>query len=693
MRKKLLSILALLCLTVSSAWAGTQATGYFESCTAYHGSIRVKGWAYDPDQPATSIQVHAYIWYGPTVGTTQEERMPAVGINANIERSDVNEAKGITGAHGFDQYIAVPAGTYTVQVFAIDKTGDGNPKIPGTSGNPATYTVTVTDPYNITYDANGGSGAPDAQQKSEKININLSAAKPTRDGYVFKEWNTAQDGSGISYAPGAAYTADGDATLYAQWLNGGNCGTTGHESDVTWTLTSDGVMTISGSGAMAKYDPFMTKAPWDGNKASITSVVIESGVTSIGEYAFNQCANLASVTIPTGVTSIGKSAFSGCSSLTTITIPASVTTIGNGAFGSTGLTEVTIPASVTTLGTSVFTSCTSLTTVSISADLTSIGMSLFSGCSQLASVNIPASVTSIDGSAFYNCSNLTSISIPAGVTSIGTSAFRNCTGLTSIDLPANLTTIGVYAFYGCNNASLTSISIPASVTSIGQNAFKNCSNLATVTLNSNPTIGTDAFTGIADGVAVTMNLTANAAGGANWLTFYNQNYDFTADANTQVFKAALSEDKLTLTELITDQIVTKNNAVILKSTASPIVMTLTSTASGNDFSSNSLEGVSDAAGLTAANPSTTYVLNYKESTGVGFYKLASGKTLGVGKAYLTYSGSGAPSFLGFDETTGMNDVRCKTEDVRGEYYNLNGQRVAQPTKGLYIVNGKKVVIK
>ena len=691
MRKKLLSILALLCLTVSSAWAGTQATGYFESCTAYHGSIRVKGWAYDPDQPATSIQVHAYIWYGPTVGTTQEERMPAVGINANIERSDVNEAKGITGAHGFDQYIAVPAGTYTVQVFAIDKTGDGNPKIPGTSGNPATYTVTVTDPYNITYDANGGSGAPDAQQKSEKININLSAAKPTRDGYVFKEWNTAQDGSGISYAPGAAYTADGDATLYAQWLKidaSGDCGT-----GVTYSLTEDGVMTISGSGAMAKYDPFMTKAPWDGNKASITSVVIESGVTSIGEYAFNQCANLASVTIPTGVTSIGKSAFSGCSSLTTITIPASVTTIGNGAFGSTGLTEVTIPASVTTLGTSVFTSCTSLTTVSISADLTSIGMSLFSGCSQLASVNIPASVTSIDGSAFYNCSNLTSISIPAGVTSIGTSAFRNCTGLTSIDLPANLTTIGVYAFYGCNNASLTSISIPASVTSIGQNAFKNCSNLATVTLNSNPTIGTDAFTGIADGVAVTMNLTANAAGGANWLTFYNQNYDFTADANTQVFKAALSEDKLTLTELITDQIVTKNNAVILKSTASPIVMTLTSTASGNDFSSNSLEGVSDAAGLTAANPSTTYVLNYKESTGVGFYKLASGKTLGVGKAYLTYSGSGAPSFLGFDETTGMNDVRCKTEDVRGEYYNLNGQRVAQPTKGLYIVNGKKVVIK
>ena len=215
---RLLTLLVLLMTAATGAWAGTQATGYFESCTAYHGSIRVKGWAYDPDQTATSIQVHAYIWYGSSVGTSNDQRMPAVGINTDVSREDVNNAKGITGVHGFDRYITVPAGTYTVQIYAIDKTGDGNPKIPGTSGNPATYTVTVTaDPYNITYDANGGSGAPAAQQKGEYVKINLSAAEPTRAGYVFKEWNTKQDGSGISYAPGAAYTADGDATLYAKW--------------------------------------------------------------------------------------------------------------------------------------------------------------------------------------------------------------------------------------------------------------------------------------------------------------------------------------------------------------------------------------------------------------------------------------------------------------------------------------------
>ena len=478
-------------------------------------------------------------------------------------------------------------------------------------------------------------------------------------------------------------------TVSGAWADdSGSCGTSLTYSYVESTHT----LTISGSGAMTNFNLFMTKAPWDGYKASITSVVIESGVTSIGDYAFKQCTSLASVTIPTSVTNIGKSAFEQCSSLTTIDIPASVESIGNGAFGRTGLTEVTIPASVTTLGTSVFMSCTNLTTVSISADLTSIGMSLFSGCSQLASVNIPASVTSIGNSAFSNCSNLTTISIPASVTSIESQAFRNCTGLTSIDLPANLTTIGVYAFMGCNNASLTSISIPASVTSIGQNAFMNCSNLATVTLNSNPTIGTDAFTGIADGAAVTMNLTANSAGGAYWMTFYNQNYNFEADGNTQIFKAALTGTKLELTELTTDQTVTKDKPVILKSTAGTITMTLTSTASGNDLDGNSLEGVWDPEGQpgTAGN---IFVLN-NGTGGVGFYRLATGKTLGVGKAYLTYDGALAPEFLGFgNETTAISTIE-KMRNVENEtFYDLQGRRVAQPTKGLYIVNGKKVMIK
>ena len=161
----------------------------------------------------------------------------------------------------------------------------------------------------------------------------------------------------------------------------------------------------------------------------------------------------------------------------------------------------------------------------------------------------------------------------------------------------------------------------------------------------------------------------------------------------QVFKAALSGTTLTLTELTTDQTVTKNNAVILKSTASPIVMTLTSTASGNDFSSNSLEGVSAAAGLTAADPSTTYVLNYTAANGVGFYKLTSGYTLGVGKAYLTYSGALAPEFLFFEEdsATSIDNAQLTIDNESGAIFNLSGQRIQKMHRGINIVNGNKVI--
>jgi hypothetical protein len=87
-----------------------------------------------------------------------------------------------------------------------------------------------------------------------------------------------------------------------------------------------------------------------------------------------------------------------------------------------------------------------------------------------------------------------------------------------------------------------------------------------------------------------------------------------------------------------------------------------------------------------------YALAEKESV-VGFYKVKNTVTIPAGKCYLN-TAAGAPDFLGFGgDATGIDEVRGKTEEVRGEFYNLAGQRVAQPTKGLYIVNGKKVVMK
>ena len=177
------------------------------------------------------------------------------------------------------------------------------------------------------------------------------------------------------------------------------------------------------------------------------------------------------------------------------------------------------------------------------------------------------------------------------------------------------------------------------------------------------------------------------------MTFYNENYNFQADANTQVFKAALSDTKVSLTELTTDKIVNKDNAVLLKSTASPIVMTLTSTNSENVFTGNALSGVSDPAGKT--DDGYMYVLNYTATNGVGFYKLATGRKLGVGKAYLSYSGGGASNFFGLDDdgTTGIDNGQWTIDNSDKVFYDLNGRRVMNPTKGIYIVNGKKVLLK
>ncbi len=173
--------------------------------------------------------------------------------------------------------------------------------------------------------------------------------------------------------------------------------TSGTTGECTWTLDDTKVM-ISGNGAMANYR-YSDSLPWG---ESITEVVIENGVTSIGNLAFHDCRAPTSITIPSSVTSIGNWAFEYCESLTSITIPNSVT---------------------------------------------SIDICTFSHCTSLTSITIPNSVKSIGNWAFEYCESLTSITIPNSVTSIGDQAFYFCKSLTSITISNNLTSIGHGAFY------------------------------------------------------------------------------------------------------------------------------------------------------------------------------------------------------------------------------------------------------
>ena len=299
-------------------------------------------------------------------------------------------------------------------------------------------------------------------------------------------------------------------------------GTCGVESDnVTWTLTDDGTLTISGEGDMAYYDNpsyYMNPnlPPWYDYREDIKRTVIDEGVTSIGHYAFCEHTNLALVTISSSVTSIDELVFWQCGKLTAIqvdavnpeyssqdgvlfskdktslyvypgglqgayAIPDGVTSIGDVAFsGCTGLTSVDIPESMMSIGFSAFYNCTSLTSVDIPDGVTSIGQQAFCGCTSLTSVAISDGVASIEHGAFNGCTSLASVDIPDGLTSIGDYAFNTCTGLTSVDIPGSVTSIGMFAFCGCT--SLTSVTIPDGVTSIGEFAFRGCTSLTSVTI-------------------------------------------------------------------------------------------------------------------------------------------------------------------------------------------------------------------
>lgn len=212
----------------------------------------------------------------------------------------------------------------------------------------------------------------------------------------------------------------------------GSCGTS-----ATWSI-ANGVLTISGTGKMDNYQ--LTPAPWA--DAAYTSVVISSGITSIGSYAFSG-SDITSVTIPTSVKSIGVGAFRNCAKLTGVVIPSGVTSIANLTFAG----------------------CSSLSSVTILGSVTSIGNMAFENCSALAGITLPANLTSIGSSAFSGCSKLVAVTIPSGVTEIPYNAFGYCTALKNATIPDSVETIDRYAFDGC-----TSLTITASLNSTA-NAF------------------------------------------------------------------------------------------------------------------------------------------------------------------------------------------------------------------------------
>ncbi len=316
----------------------------------------------------------------------------------------------------------------------------------------------------------------------------------------------------------------------------GSCGTS-----VKYVIDdSTGQMTISGTGAMndIKYPQYRS---WKDYLSVITSVVINDGVTHIGDNAFYGLNNLTEITIADSVKSIGAYSFYNCSSLTKVTISDGVTYIGCQAFsGCSSLIDVTIGDNVTNIDGYAFQKCTSLENVTFGNSVTDIGRYAFNGCTSLKEITIPDSVENIGDHAFYGASSLANIKIGSGVKYIGGTAFgltacyesddnwkddmfyiddyliaakqtvsgkcfiktgtriianyafARCSSITEIIVPNSVTHIGDFAFSECRG--LKSIIIPISVLQIGEYAFNYCTDLENVEINEGVvTIGEYAF--------------------------------------------------------------------------------------------------------------------------------------------------------------------------------------------------------
>lgn len=270
----------------------------------------------------------------------------------------------------------------------------------------------------------------------------------------------------------------------------GACG-----DSLTWALDAEGVLTISGGGAMADYDSEANRAPWYDLREEILSVYINQGVTAIGDYGFYALERLDSVVIGEDVARIGSYGFSGCGTLSYVQIPQGVTEIGMAAFEScASLVELQLPANLHRIESRTFSGCKALESIELPNDLQGIGDSAFEGCEALRAVAIPQGVVRIENYTFQNCFSLRMVVFPESLTAIGSAAFAHCEALKEVQLPNETDSIGSSAFLGCS--SLEKVTIPERITELSEALFSGCENLSRVEIPETvDAIGNYAFYG------------------------------------------------------------------------------------------------------------------------------------------------------------------------------------------------------
>lgn len=461
---------------------------------------------------------------------------------------------------------------------------------------------------------------------------------------------------------------------------------------------------------------------WFNNNKSIRKITIGPSVKTIGWEAFEGCQNLFTVYIANGVSSIKSAAFNSCENLLSINLPNSVIELGSAFGGCKRLESISIPNSITEIGPGVFSNCSSLLSVSLGESVTSIN-GAFQGCTSLKHINLPESLISIQGQSFSGCAslhdilipnnvqkigdyafdecvNLESVVVPSSVQEIGSSAFSGCVNLESVVIPSNIRLLGCYAFADCIN--LRTIDIPCDIDIIESGVFLGCYGLESITIPNNIVkICDGAFDGCKSITSIIIPSTVQVIGDYVFSGCSALEKVIIEDAETPLdFCGDYKYNPMFFNSVLENLYVGRNlenhfNGLISTPIFSATLKYVTIGENVTSLCKNLFSGCYDVTSITSLNPTPPEIdedtfdnQNYDHAT---LYIPIGSKTLYWLHPYWEKFFKVVDNIANSIENPIVKGGRYKNDS----YYNLNGSKVDgnNLVKGIYIKNGKKIIIK